>query len=122
MDCSRLIKKISAFILILSLLSSCGLFKKISIKNTDNDTYDIMYARTLYITREQLDSICVVDTLEQDINKWYSTTFTDYPTNQNVTKKVFVKTNSKKQTFYILTMYNDEEKYKMIIRTEEDND
>lgn len=120
MDCNRIIKNLIIALTSLILISSCGLFNRVKVKESDNEAYDVMYARSMYITDVQLDSICVADTLDNNLNNWYTSYFVDYPTNTTITKKLYIKTSGNKQILYILTLYD--EKYKIVIRTEEDNE
>ena len=74
------------------------------------------------INTAQLDSICVADTLIADLNEWFPSYFVDEETGKTIAKYIYIKQNSKLRTFYILTIYEDKNKFKMVIRTEKDND
>lgn len=123
MDYCRIIKNTFAVILVGLMLTSCGLFRK-SQKTTQQqiDPYDVIYARTMEINTAQLDSICVADTLIADLNEWFPSYFVDEETGKTIAKYIYIKQNSKLRTFYILTIYEDKNKFKMVIRTEKDND
>ncbi len=122
MDYCRIIKKIFAIVLVGLMMTSCGLFRKTQKTPTQTEPYDIIYARTMEITTAQLDSICVADTLIADLNEWYSSFFVDDETGKTIIKYIYIKQNSTLRTFYILTIYEDKKKFKMVIRTEKDND
>lgn len=123
MDYYRIIKNTFAVILVGLMLTSCGLFRKTQ-KTTQQqiDPYDVIYARTMEINTAQLDSICVADTLIADLNEWFPSYFVDEETGKTIAKYIYIKQNSKLRTFYILTIYEDKNKFKMVIRTEKDND
>jgi len=123
MDYCRIIKNTFAVILVGLMLTSCGLFRKTQ-KTTQQqiDPYDVIYARTMEINTAQLDSICVADTLIADLNEWFPSYFVDEETGKTIAKYIYIKQNSKLRTFYILTIYEDKNKFKMVIRTEKDND
>ena len=123
MDYRRIIKNTFAVILVGLMLTSCGLFRKTQ-KTTQQqiDPYDVIYARTMEINTAQLDSICVADTLIADLNEWFPSYFVDEETGKTIAKYIYIKQNSKLRTFYILTIYEDKNKFKMVIRTEKDND
>lgn len=123
MDYRRVIKNTFAVILVGLMLTSCGLFRKTQ-KTTQQqiDPYDVIYARTMEINTAQLDSICVADTLIADLSEWFPSYFVDEETGKTIAKYIYIKQNSKLRTFYILTIYEDKNKFKMVIRTEKDND
>jgi len=108
-------KKIITIIFSLLLLVSCNTGKQI-IKNT-NYEYNKQYARTLIVTKAQLDSIFVADTLPSNFKEWYSAAFVDYETNKSRQKHYYGKQTIEKRVYYILSPY-DKNKFKLIIRTE----
>lgn len=53
----------------------------------------------------QLDSICTVERLPDDLTKWHGTTFYDYETNEKVNQYVFIKeSNRKGEVIYTITV------------------
>lgn len=121
---THFIKQFCLFLLIGLSLNCCGLFKKVQkqTKPIGNEIYDVMISRTMDINAYQLDSICVADTLERNIDEWISNSFIDYTTENIITKKMYIKQNSKKQqTIYVLTLIDDNN-YNIVIRQEIDNE
>ena len=87
---------------------SCGLFKNL-FKNTDNGQTTVMtapgmYGQTMLINARQLDSVCVVDGLSTDLEKWLVMTFYDYETGEKIDRYAFVKIIGQgEELTYILT-------------------
>ena len=83
---STIMKKLISILLIIALVSSCGIFKRGSKKNKAEDNY---YMRTLIermFTYEQFDSLATADNLSIFGADWTNTYFidgeTDKPINQ----------------------------------------
>ncbi len=116
-------RKIFLFLLVFLSLSGCGLFKKTHKTTTQENPYDIIYSRTIdNMTLAQFDSVCVADTLLGQLDDWYTSYFVDEETKETIAKHIYIKQNKRFRTIYVFTVYTDEKKYKMTIRTEEDND
>ena len=71
---------------------------------------------TMNITKTQLDSICLADTLPM-LDRWASVKFTDYETNKVYIKRMCRKNVSNSEYMYILTDYG--KKYKITRRITE---
>jgi hypothetical protein len=53
----------------------------------------------------QLDSICNVERLPNDLNKWYGTFLYDYETNEKINQYIFIKEYSwKNETIYTIVV------------------
>lgn len=119
----KIMRKIFLFLLVFLSLSGCGLFKKTHKTTTQENPYDIIYSRTIdNMTLAQFDSVCVADTLLGELDDWYTSYFVDEETKETIAKHIYIKQNKRFRTIYVFTVYTDEKKYKMTIRTEEDND
>lgn len=53
-----------------------------------------------YYTQCQLDSICVADTLEYDLNKWIFIPLRDTETKENVSQYMFIKSLGEHESIY----------------------
>ena len=83
-------KKIIIFIF-LTLLFACS--PKI-MNNSIREAYN----------EHQLDSICQVENLPNDLDKWHYSDIYDYETHKKITQYVFIKEmNRKNETVYIIT-------------------
>jgi len=91
------------FILILTILFctvGCGCLKR---QQTDVNLGSGMKAETLMYNVRQLDSLCVADTLANDLNYWLKSAYVDYETNNQTIKYTYVKhPNTKNEMTYIL--------------------
>lgn len=108
-------KKIILLLLSLIFLTTCNPSKHVIIPNNE---YDKQYATEMIVTKAQLDSICIADTLSQSFQDWYCAAFVDYQTNKSKEKKIYGKYTKNKRIYYILSPY-DKNHYKLMIRTEE---
>lgn len=102
------------------IFTACGPGKTIS-NNSGNYGYDRQYARELIVTEAQMDSVCVADTLTESFRNWYSGAFVDYETNKAMEKRFYIRNGVDKLVIYILSPYDDE-RFKLIIRTEINED
>lgn len=60
------------------------------------------------ISVHQLDSICVADTLSNDLTKWHKSMFIDFETRDTVYKHTFIKRYSEtEEVIYIINEYRD---------------
>ena len=108
-------KRLIILIICVLVLVGCNPTKHLT---KQNDNFDRQYARELILTESQLDSLCVADTLDKHFKEWYRAAFVDYQTNKVKEKKMYGKWTNEKRVYYILSPYN-ENRYKLIIRTEE---
>ena len=87
---------------------SCGLFRRLQ-GNTNKEQTTVMgtpamFGRTDTINARQLDSVCVVDGLSTDLEKWLKMGFYDYETGKVVDRYAFIKTMAENEEMtYILT-------------------
>lgn len=85
-------KKIIIIFVFLFLAFACS--PKIML-NSIKGTYNI----------HQVDSICNVERLPDDLTKWYGTTLYDYETNERIDQYVFIKEyNRKNEVIYTITV------------------
>ena len=73
----------------------CGLFRKVQ-KPTDNGQTTVMtspgmFGQTDTINARQLDSVCVVDGLSNDLSKWLVMSFYDDETGNKIDRYAFIK-------------------------------
>lgn len=102
--------KICNFFLILLIglcAYGCGLFRKAQNGSGNGHTVigtPAMFGRTDTINARQLDSVCVVDGLSTDLEKWLKMGFYDYETRKVVDRYAFIKTMAENEEMtYILT-------------------
>lgn len=85
-------------VLILSFMfTGCGLLNKIFHGN--NPDIDVVYGTDDQIMKEithtytsfQLDSMCVADTLPQNLNEWLGKSYTDSETKKRITRYMYIK-------------------------------
>lgn len=99
--------KIAVIMAMCASICGCGLFKKVPKQNEGNGiTFGtpVMYGQTMLINNRQLDSICVVDGISRDLDKWILTSYYDYETHNRVDRYVFIKLISETDELtYILT-------------------
>lgn len=101
--------------LLLFLCTSCSTQKNIEEITFGSSSMLVSY--TMMISNVQLDSICTVDFLPNQ-DKWISTTFTDYETNVEYLKKIYIKKYSDEcEIIYILT--GNKEPYRITRRITE---
>ena len=63
--------------------------------NSIKETYNI----------HQVDSICSIERLPDDLTEWHGTTFYDYETNERINQYVFIKEyNRKNEVIYTITV------------------
>jgi hypothetical protein len=60
----------------------------------------------LTINKQQLDSICLVDTLSS-LDKWIVSSYRDYETKKGVNKYLYIKSLGAEEQIYILSTPND---------------
>jgi hypothetical protein len=106
---NKLLSLVVLFSIIFSF-SGCGLLKKITSKDSNNDTEIVMGAtQNMYqVTHEydarQIDSMCVVDVLPRDLNDWILRSYNDYETKEYVTRYMYIKElNNNREMIYIVT-------------------
>lgn len=83
MSMRKLLSKITMVVTIICLIIGCGTTRKV--------TNGGMYGYTSVINRQQLDSICVADTLSIAFDGWIPLTFIDYEMNREMYKYMFIK-------------------------------
>ena len=89
--------RIMVFVVLSFLSFSCGPGKQLQK----------MYGYEKLVTMNQIDSICVADTLPK-IEKWISSIFYDYETNEEIIKRIYIKEyNSQNEFMYILLPKKD---------------
>ena len=84
----KLIIHIVSVVLILFAIISCGNTRRLQSKN--DNIYGGMRATEEIMTRSQLDSMCVADTLAV-INEWFANKYVDYETGQTYLKYTYAK-------------------------------
>jgi hypothetical protein len=53
----------------------------------------------------QLDSICNVESIPEDLEKWHGNVLYDYETNKEISQYIFIKEyNKKKEVIYTITI------------------
>lgn len=110
-------KKLGIILICVFALISCNPGKHVT-QHYYGEDFNKQYAREMIVTLQQLDSICIADTLSSHFRDWYSAAFVDYETNKAKIKQYYTKTSINKRVFYILSPY-DENRFKLVIRTEE---
>lgn len=60
-----------------------------------------------YYTPYQLDSICVADTLEPNLNNWHIIGLRDDETKENVSQYLYIKTLGEKESIYRVQKIDD---------------
>lgn len=104
----------SLCLLLFLLLTACNPTLKVtskpSITNNTSDTLVIgslnpgMYMKTYYFNEAQVDSMCVVDKLPQNLNEWVNSSFTDYETNAIIIRYIFIKEyDNDYEMIYVIT-------------------
>lgn len=68
-----------------------------------------------YYNKHQLDSICIVDTIEPNLEKWHILGLRDGETNENVTQYLYIKTLGEFESIYRVQKINDD-RYKITKR------
>lgn len=92
--------KIFLFIILAAGASKCN-------GNGGNNTNVVMTGFERVMTAAQIDSLCVADTLDADIEYWIKASFRDYETGQIVTKYSYIKElTDTTEILYIIT-YKD---------------
>lgn len=82
----------------------CGLFKKTPKNNGGDTVMTAMYGQTMIINSRQLDSVCFVDGLARELDKWLVVTYNDYETGEAITRYAYVKViGESDELTYILT-------------------
>lgn len=61
-----------------------------------------------YYSQYQLDSICVVDTLEIDLNKWLYIPLRDDETKENVSLYLYIKSLGEHESIYRVQKINND--------------
>lgn len=61
-----------------------------------------------YYTQCQLDSICVADTLELNLDNWIVIGLRDDDTKENVTQYLFIKSLGEKENIYRVQKIDDD--------------
>lgn len=90
-----LLLKIFVFILLAAGASKCG-------GSGEPSAYMIGFERVM--TEEQIDSLCVADTLDGEWYNWLHTSFRDFETGLLVTKySYFKELTDSTEIFYIIT-------------------
>jgi len=97
------LKKIVLVLVMCLSFVACDLIFK-TPRNNDNQNLgtSMILSYTMNATEWQVDSICKADTLP-DIDNWLRTQFTDYETNELVTKRLYYKEWGDKEVVYIIT-------------------
>ena len=83
---------------ILSFMA-CSSTKAPIIPMVEYDNY-IFNSFECYYTQFQLDSICVADTLEYDLNKWIFIPLRDTKTKENVSQYMLIKSLGEHESIY----------------------
>ena len=102
-------KKLILFITAVLLFIGCG----VSNKSVVNQS---MYGYVKNIDCRQLDSICVVDDLSNNIEEWFKMEFVDYETRNVVTEFLYIKDVSETYDAMYILVKNGECKYKITKR------
>lgn len=96
------IKKIFIVFFIALGLTACGAMKKAN----EASRYQ-MIGIEMQINQAQLDSICIADTLVNNLKDWANAVYYDYETNTAVVKRTLVKGKGMEQTVYVIEILND---------------
>ena len=99
------------YIFILFIFLSCGSsYNWYKIGNGDNmrNEYE------LYLSEYQFDSMCVVEGLPNDFDKWLSMPFADYETKVPLYRYMYINRMDSFEVIYIITKYGDN--YELIKR------
>ena len=83
---------------------ACDLIFKTPRKPDNGQTYgtSMLISYTMNATAWQIDSICKADTLPE-IDSWLVNQFTDYETNEVITKRMYIKERGETEAVYIVT-------------------
>ena len=102
--------KLLVFFFILFSFVSCGPLNKVRQgKNKENTEITFGASQMMkQVTHEynayQIDSMCVADVLPLNFNGWIKRTYSDYETNQNIVRYMFIKElNEYNEMIYIVT-------------------
>lgn len=114
--------KILAGFLTAMMMYSCGLFSCLAKKEKTEPQVPngpAIYEYAFLGTRAQLDSMCIADTLSNDLGEdWLSTLFVDYETNEVIYRYLFIKeSNASAETTYVVTPRDTMYKISRRIRT-----
>lgn len=96
------IKKIFIVFFLALGLTACGAMKKVN----EASRYQ-MIGIEMQINQAQLDSICIADTLVNNLKDWANAVYYDYETNTAVVKRTLVKGKGMEQTVYVIEILND---------------
>lgn len=87
---------------------SCSSSKNTHSETQPQETYEIMFnVFEGYYSKCQLDSICIADTLDMDLNNWIVVPLKDYETKKNVSQYVYIKSLGKHETIYRVYKIDD---------------
>ena len=100
---STLFKWITAFVVGVSVWS-CGLIWKAQKPADTQMGTPALFGETVMYNARQVDSMCFVDGISNDLDNWLSSQFVDFETNSPVTRYAFIKVISDNEEMtYILT-------------------
>lgn len=98
-------KKILLFFFIFFIIS-CGNQTKNTCVYTQYDL-DMFNQYEDYYTKSQLDSICVADTLDNDLNNWLLIPLKDGESYEKVSLYMYIKTLGEHESIYRVQKIND---------------
>ena len=113
----KVITKILILLAAAFVLCGCGETWRLSHQRQTHDeyTFGTMKAFVYEYNGKQVDSMCVADKLPRDLNDWATSSYTDYETGNNYTRKIYVKEyDGKREMIYIITPL--ERLYKVVKR------
>ena len=94
------------YLLLVILLLVCACTTLNSSYTTEYNT-QMMNEYEEIFTQWQLDSICDVDGIVHDLNKWYIVGMRDYETKENVTQYLYIHTLGEYECIYRVQKMND---------------
>lgn len=104
-------KKIIVFLFLVFFCYSCGTTKK--VVEPEKPTKMLNLIDTIF-SRQQLDSLCVADTISLDLDTWMKITFVDYESNSAIIEYSYIKTIHEDEILY--RVIKDGENFKIIKR------
>lgn len=97
-------KNFIAILITVLLCFSCGLSKK--SQQTINQPKMLLLIDANF-NKHQFDSLCVADTLPNDLEKWLRWQFIDYEKNTMINEYVYIKHINEDEVMYRLIIDND---------------
>lgn len=64
-------------------------------------------------TQQQIDSLCIADTLPINLGEWIPLLTRDYESGEKMQQYLFIKKHSSDETIYVITRYSDNENYRI---------